>query len=214
MIGGPRGPIHLSRTALLMRYLREKLADRSTYVTALVVGTLINAYGHLLVPWMRGHDAIVAGFVEEFRADPGLVGFSVALGYIFPVLVGVYASVRTRWRHRHEESRALFPDQKPDPVFRAAADGTIVESGEATTALFDRHQVRQAQDILGPDVWRSILEAARAGASSEAAAQVYFPPEDGWYLVGHSPAPHGQLNVYLTRVSPSLVHPPTPRESP
>ena len=38
----------------LKRYIAEKLSSCNIYVVAGVVGTFINLYGHLLVPFFRG----------------------------------------------------------------------------------------------------------------------------------------------------------------
>jgi hypothetical protein len=186
---------------LLLRYTVEKLKKRDTYVTAIIVGTLINIYGQLLVPWLRGRGSPIDVFTRELSEAPILGSISIALGFIFPVFVGVYSSVATRWANRKYESRALFPDHKPDPVFRANFAGDIVEAGETTRELFKEHEVAKAPDVLGSGVWQALVDAARAGSSLATETRVYFPPADTWYLVGSSPAPGDNVNVYLTRVA-------------
>jgi len=189
-----------SKTALeprlLWRLLDSKLRDRSTYVVAAVVGTLINAYGQLLVPWFRGVPDPVAAFVEEFHSRPALTLFSVFLAYAFPFCVGIYSAVAARYRLRRIESVADFPDRKPDPVFRAARSGRLVEVGATTRELFQRHRIVKAQQILGEEVWQRI-----AGLQGlEAGTRIYFAPEDTEFIVGHAPTDNGEFNVYLTRL--------------
>ncbi|MEE8368248.1 MAG: hypothetical protein V3S30_08010, partial [Thermoanaerobaculia bacterium] len=99
-------------------YLGEKLRQRDTYYTALVVGLLINVYSQLLVPLLRGHEDPLAKFSEEFETHPILVSVSIGLGFCFPFLVGIYAAVTTRYARRKVDLRVWFPDYKPDPVFR------------------------------------------------------------------------------------------------
>jgi hypothetical protein len=186
--------------AALRAYLVEKLKEPGTYGTAFVVGTLINLYGHALVPWLRGRPQTLAGFVDELRHEPGLMTTSILLGYVFPFLVGTYSAVVTRYRARRTESRAQFPDLKPDPVFRASPDGRILEAGAGTEALFRRHGVARAQDVIGEGAWERLVLAARAGGPPPD-GRVFFEPESAWYLVGYAPSREGAVNVYLTRVS-------------
>jgi hypothetical protein len=187
-------------TEVILQLVRERLSTRETWLTALIVGSAINGYGQLLVPWLRGADPIPA-FVNEFTANPGVSLLTIAAGYAFPVLVGVYASVSSRYAHRHEASRALFPDHKPDPVFRVDIGGEIVEAGDATHDLFRAHTIQRAPDILGADVWEAVVTATRAGGVLDDGTVVHFEPADQWYLVAHSPAPDGQINIYLTGVT-------------
>jgi hypothetical protein len=186
--------------ALLSRYIREKLRRRDTYVTALVVGVVINAYGQLLVPWLRGRSDPWAVFMEKVESDPALTAVSVGLGFLFPLLVGVYSSVATRWSSRQLESRAQFPDAKPDPVFRASLDGEILDAGETTRALFDKYNVARAADVVGGAVWEQLAAAARAGKALTRQPRIYFEKADAWYLVATSPTPDNHVNVYLTHV--------------
>ena len=139
---------------LLYRIIRDKLRDAETYWIAAIVGTLINGYGHLLVPWFRGANDPFAAFGEEFSARPALMIFSIVLAYAFPMFVGVTSSVSTRYKNRRTESIADFPERKPDPVFRAARDGSLVEVGATTRALFEKHNIRTVQMILGDTLCR------------------------------------------------------------
>lgn len=83
---------------------------------AAIVGTFINLYGHVLVPVLRGEQHPVNRFVIELGISPGVVSLSILLAYIFPMFVGVYSSVATRFQTRGFERRSWFPDNKPDPV--------------------------------------------------------------------------------------------------
>jgi hypothetical protein len=107
-----------SELRLVWRLVDNKVRDRGTYVVAAVVGTLINVYGQLLVPWFRGASDPLLAFMAEFHSRPGLTTFSIFIAYAFPFCVGIYSAVVARYRLRRIESVADFPDRKPDPVFR------------------------------------------------------------------------------------------------
>ena len=181
---------------LIRRLVGEKLRDRSTYVVALVVGTLINLYGQLLVPWLRGLGNPFDLLAVEFSDRLGLAILSIFLAYAFPVCVGIYSSVATRYKTRRFESVADFPDRKPDPVFRVARDGTIVELGAATRELFEIYDVVMAQQILGEKIWSEIIVMDGPGNSG----MVFFAAEGASYIVSHAPTNDDQINVYLTRL--------------
>lgn len=182
----------------LFRYIRHKAAASNTYVVSLLVGTLINAYGHLLVPWMRGSEQPLDHFMTELFAYPVTVTISVVLAYVFPYFVGLYSSVATRYAFRHFEYRAAFPDAKPDPVFRAHPDGTIIDLGQRTQELFAEHGIRRGQDFTGDLIWKRLADAHDRG---EASASVSFnqPATKSWYVVSHSPGPGGSINVYAAQ---------------
>ena len=182
--------------ALIRRILRDKLHNAETYWIAAIVGTLINGYGHLLVPWFRGAADPYAAMAEEFQARPALMLFSIVLAYAFPMFVGVISSVITRYKNRRIESIADFPEIKPDPVFRAARDGSLVEVGAATRELFRKHNIRTAQMILGDSNWSEIA-AARAPGGGLA---TFFDAEARRYVVSYAPTTHDQVNVYMTRL--------------
>ena len=181
---------------LIRRLVAEKLRDRSTYVVALIVGTLINLYGQLLVPWLRGLGNPFELLAVEFSERLGLAVLSIFLAYAFPVCVGIYSSVATRYKTRRFESVADFPDRKPDPVFRVARDGKIVELGAATRELFDTYKVATAQQILGEKIWAKIVVMDGPGNSGT----VFFEAEGASYIVSHAPTNDDQINVYLTRL--------------
>ena len=181
---------------LIRRLVVEKIKDRSTYVVAAVVGTLINVYGQLLVPWLRGLGNPFELLGVEFSERPSLAILSIFLAFAFPVCVGIYSSVATRYKTRRFESVADFPDRKPDPVFRVARDGKIVELGAATQQMFDQYQVDSAQKILGEKIWAEIIATEGPGNSGT----VFFKAEGASYIVSHAPTNDDQINVYLTRL--------------
>ena len=120
----------------------------------------------------------------------------VFLGFAFPMCVGIYSSVSTRYKNRRIESIADFPDRKPDPVFRATKDGTMVEVGATTRELFKKYNIDLAQKILGEETWERIV----SGRQTNGSTTVYFEPEDVRYLVTHALTPRGEINVYLSRL--------------
>ncbi len=91
---------------LILRLIGEKLVDRTTWALAFVVGTLINLYGQLLVPWFRGSLDPATDFVFEYEIRPELTLVSVILGYAFPVFVGVYSGVASRYKNRRMGSES------------------------------------------------------------------------------------------------------------
>jgi hypothetical protein len=181
---------------LLYRLTIDKLHDRTTYVLAAVVGTLINGYGQLLVPWFRDSTNPFVTFWEELEVRPTLTLFSVFLAYAFPLCVGIYSAVAARYKNRRVESIADFPERKPDPVFRAAQNGRLVEVGATTQRMFDEYQVDRAQAILGEEVWAQIVSRKHPDWRTT----IYFEPEDMEYLVACAPTSNDEINVYLTRL--------------
>ena len=179
----------------LKRYIADKLRSRNTYFVAALVGTFINLYGHVLVPTLRGEQHPVDRFVIDFGTSPGVVSFSILLAYIFPMCVGVYSSVATRFQTRGFERRSWFPDNKPDPVFRASVEGEVTDWGYKTKAFLDQHGVTRAQDILGDEAWAQIVGDT---APNDRPFTIYFEPEQKTYSVVHSTAPNGDINVYMT----------------
>lgn len=181
---------------LIRRLIVDKLYDRTTYVLAAIVGTLINLYGQLLVPWFRTDMDPFAMFAREFDLRPGVTLFSVFLGFAFPFCVGIYSAVAARYKNRRMESIADFPERKPDPVFRATRTGELVELGAITRQMFEHYEIDCAQRILGDDVWNRIV----ADGASAGTTKIYFAAEDAEYLVAHAPTRNEQINVYLTRL--------------
>jgi hypothetical protein len=187
---------------LIRRYLVQKLKEANTYVVALVVGTFINLYGHILVPWLRGVESPFGRFMDELEAHPGTVWFSIFIAYLFPIIVGTYSSVATLYQNRGLESLAHFPDKKPDPVFRAKKDGKIIEAGETTRHFLDAHEIKKAQDIFGPELWQELLKCDAEGKQLPPETAVEFKDGAERFLVAHSSAHEGAVNIYLTRTEP------------
>ena len=182
---------------LVKRLIADRLRHAETCWIAAVVGTLINGYGQLLVPWIRGSDDPFAAMSAEFRAHPTLTAFTILLAYTFPMIVGVTSAVFTRYRNRRVESIADFPDRKPDPVFRAARDGEIVEIGTVTRELFDRYNVERAQEILGDAAWYEIVASDGPGGGRV----IFFDRTHEHYVVSHAPTANGLINIYMTPLS-------------
>ncbi len=182
---------------LIRRLIVDKLYDRTTYGVAAVVGTLISAYGHLLVPWIRSDVNPFTAFATEFGRTPFLTLFSVFLAYAFPFCVGIYSAVAVRYANRRIESIADFPDRKPDPVFRATRDGRLVEVGANTQRMFEKHQIDYAQKMLGQQLWADIV----SDKPIDGQIRIFFEAEGAEYLVAHAPTEDGAINVYLTRLA-------------
>ena len=175
----------------------QQLRSRDTLLTTLVVGTLVNLYGQVLVPLLRGMGDALAELSRNLTEVPLLAFVSIALGYTFPWLVSAYAGARARVDIEAAASLAQFPDLKPDPVFRAREDGTVDEAGAQTRVIFDRHRVERAQEILGAELWARIADAIAGDGLLPAPETVYFAPADKWYAVAAS-------NVYLAAVPRSV----------
>lgn len=113
----------------LGRYVTEKLRQKNTYLVALVVGTAINLYGHVLVPWLRGSQAPIDHFLEQYALYPALVWMSILIAYGFPLMVGLYSSVATRLSGREQERNLLrlasFPEKNPNPVIEVDLDARV-----------------------------------------------------------------------------------------
>lgn len=182
---------------LVGRLIVEKLNDSSTYVVAVVVGTLINLYGQLLVPWFRTGSDPVLQFTVELTERPELTIFSMFLAFAFPFCVGTYSAVATRYKNRRVESIADFPEKKPDPVFRAAKDGSLVEVGGSTQLFFEEFGIDRAQTLLGEDVWLDII----SGRGGDRRIIVEFEQEGERYVVAHTPTKNDEINIYMTRLS-------------
>ena len=185
---------------LVGRLVKDKLRDRTTYILAAVVGTLINVYGQLLVPWFRHESDPFDSFMNEFEVRPGLATLSVFLGYAFPFCVGIYSGVAARYKFRRAESMADFPDRKPDPVFRALSTGEIVEVGSSTREFFDSYGIDRAQKIVGEGVWAKILNRELADTGTT----IFFEAEAAEYMVTYAPTDDDQFNIYLTRTGQKI----------
>ena len=189
--------------SLILFYVIEKVADPSLFLLALVVGTVINLYGQILVPWLRGLSP-VAALCLEHKERPLLLYLSIFIAFFFPFTVGMVSGVATRYMQRHVEAHATFPDAKPDPVFRVDLDGNVKRMGARTRSLFANRTVTAPQ-ILGDQVWQEVLKEHEAGTSIELDRIIYCDLIDSWFLVAHSSGKDRQsVNLYLTHISAEL----------
>lgn len=191
----------IDERAMLMRYVREKLKDSSTYVVALVVGTFINLYGHILVPWLRGSTDPLGAFIVELRAHPLVILLSMVLAYCFPFAVGTFSAVATRFKNRGFELKAIFPDSKPDPVFRADREGRFLDMGATTEAFFRERRLANAVAVLGEEAWRACVNASR-DAERSTGTVLHSRSLDRWFAVSQSCGPNDSINIYMTEVRP------------
>jgi hypothetical protein len=182
---------------LIGRLIVDKLHDRTTYVLAAIVGTLINCYGHLLVPWFRTGSNPFTSLAVELDVRPGLTLFSIFLAFAFPFCVGIYSAVVARYKIRRVESIADFPDRNPNPVFRATREGELVAIGAHTQKFFDEFEISNAQGILGEDAWAKINSKSHEGEK----LVVDFEAGGEIYLVAHTPTANDEINIYMTPIS-------------
>ncbi len=181
---------------LLGKFIGDRMRDRSLYWLALIVGTVINCYGHLLVPWMRSGDNPFMLLQNELEIRPGLTIFTILITYTFPFGVALYSSVSARYKNRRFESIAEFPDRRPDPVFRADRLGTLIEVGAETQKFFDLYGVKSALDIIGGAIWSDIV----SDESGSRRFEITFEAEGNRYVSAHSHSANENINVYLTRL--------------
>ncbi len=180
-------------------YLLAKLTERHTFYVALIVGTLINVYGQILVPALRGEGDPFAVFLAEIHRNPGTLLLSIVVAYCFPFCVTVYSAAYTRYRYRHLESRALFPDLKPDPVFRVDRKGEIIEAGEATRSLFDEIGIASAQEAIGEPLFKEVLRCFEAKEDMPTSKIVTIDEQDYWVTCSVCDA---DVNIYLSKATP------------
>ncbi len=69
---------------------------RSSFKVAAVVGTLINVYGQILLPWLNGEPNPLAALRERAVLHPGTTALSVAVAYFFPLGVSIYSAAVAR----------------------------------------------------------------------------------------------------------------------
>ncbi|USG61838.1 hypothetical protein NBZ79_02475 [Sneathiella marina] len=182
---------------LIGRFIKDRLKDPSLYWLALIVGTAINCYGHLLVPWMRSGKNPFLLLLHELEIRPFLTISTILITFCFPFGVALYSSVGTRYKNRRLESIADFPDRNPSPVFRATRDGKFVEVGAVTSRFFSSYNIETAYDLIGRENWQKI---ANKGQNADR-FEIDFKPEGARYLVAHAHTNADQINVYLTRIS-------------
>ncbi|MFT5115714.1 MAG: hypothetical protein ACI8P9_005067 [Parasphingorhabdus sp.] len=101
------------------KLLTARLKDPSTYWLAIIVGTLINLYGQILVPWMRGVESPWLQFIDGASAFPGSTLLSVSLGYIFPFCVGIYSTIAIQQKNQRVASIVGLPEHKVSNPERA-----------------------------------------------------------------------------------------------
>ena len=181
-------------TKIIKRLVWGKIRDPGTYFVAVIVGTFINLYGQILVPWLKGSQAPLEDLMNGFQQHPGTSILSICLGFAFPFCVGIYSSVATRYKLRRVESVANFPNQKPDPVFRVDQSGTLLEAGDTTLHLFQRHGISHVTEILGNDIWLRIQQ----DLGVDPGTTVIFKPERCRYSVAYVPTSNNSFNIYLT----------------
>jgi hypothetical protein len=185
---------------LIYRYIIEKLRDRSTYILALIVGSIINLYGQFLLPWFRGSFDPPVDFLIEFEIRPEVTIFSVFLGFAFPFCVGLYSAVATRYKKRRIEAIATLPDLCPDPMFLADKSGRIVAAGAGTEAFLAGRGIDDARAILGEDLWLHII----GGEPMSDRPMVQLESEGATYVVAYTPGENGNINIYLARLPRDL----------
>lgn len=183
--------------SLVRELTARRLQSRGTYVLAGFVGLLINLYGQLFVPWLRGAASPADVFLDELHADPAICFVGIFMGFAFPFGVGLYSAVASSYADRHRLAMADFPDKKPDPVFRVADDGEVLGAGAMTEALFRAHGITHARQILGEQLWAQIARGERLPEDT----RIRFDAADVTYLVQHAPAEPEGVNVYLTRLA-------------
>ena len=110
--------------------------------------------------------------------------------------------------------RAEFPNRKPDPVFRAAPDGRIIDAGASTKALLSRHELTTAQQLLGDSLWQRILKLQRSGERLPRETFAHVEALEESFIVGHAPSADGAVNVYLTAIDPRTRPGPGSRAPP
>ena len=98
--------------------------------------------------------------------------------------------------------RAAFIDSKPDPAFRAAADGRIIDADSSTRAQLTRCGLDTAQDVLGVELWERICETQRSGRQLPRETYIRVEALDDSFFVAHSAGADGAANIYLTAAEP------------
>lgn len=192
------------RTVLL--YAR-RLADhcrqrQGILVVALIVGTVINLYGQVLVPAMRGVDRPLADFVATFERHPGVTLLSLLLAYLFPLAVGVYSSARARRPAESALALADFTNRKPDSVFRVGRDGRILSVGTGSRRILAEHCVEHAGQLVGKPLWDRIV----AGSEPTCGIHILSPLDGRAYTVSHAAGPDGCVDLYLAPLHPRAVN--------
>ena len=76
---------------------KEALRQPRIYWVALVIGTVINLYGQIIVPYTRGTENVWGSFLGEIEQYPLISACSLAIAYLFPLLVSVFQTVAMRY---------------------------------------------------------------------------------------------------------------------
>lgn len=187
----------VSTSRLLLRFAGETLRTRMTWYIMVVVGTVINLYGQLLIPWLRNAGSPLDIFMSECVNNPGVLTLSVVLGFAFPLVVSVFSGTWARYQGRQLRNRSQFPDAKPDPVFRVDREGHIVDAGERTWTFLEAHGITSAEAILGELAWAWVLQESANEDSASCGRTVVF---DGSRYAVTWARVEGQVNVYMARL--------------
>ncbi len=186
---------------LILRFVADRLLDRTTYWLALVVGAVINLYGQLLLPWFRGSFDPPTDFLIEFEIRPDITILSVLLGFAFPFCVSIYSAVVARYKNRHLEVISNLREHAPDPMFLVDRNGAPVDAGARTWQFLKDHGIDDARKILGAELWSKIV----SGEAMEDRPTVFFQPAQTAYVVCHAPTGNGGINLYLARLPEALA---------
>ena len=93
----------------LSHQIIAKLKEPGTWGLVVVVGTVINVYGQLLLPWFRGSFDPPVDFLIELEIRPAVTAFSVFLGFAFPLFVSVYSAITTQRQETSSRPSASRP---------------------------------------------------------------------------------------------------------
>ena len=72
---------------------------------------------------------------------------------------------------------------------------------EASQKFFTKFNIDRVQQLLGDDVWAKIV----SGDGPKEKIVIFFEPEGEKYLVAHAPTKDDEINVYMTRISSTLI---------
>jgi len=187
---------------IIIRLIINRLKSVDTYVVAFVIGAIINLYGQIIVPLLRGDPAPLTTVANEYHTTPLLFIASALIAFLFPFFVGIFSSVRAEYKLRHAVSKSTFPDDKPDPVFRAKADsdGHITLAGRKTEVFLTENAFKTAPDVFGQDVWQSILSLSKETVSEFSTIQAPIDACNEDFLISYSRIKDGMINLYMTRI--------------
>ena len=151
---------------LIFTYVSEKLADPGLYLLALVVGTVINLYGQILVPRLRNRSPIAA-LRSEYNQRRLLLALSVFIAYFFPFSRPYFGSnhalcaapcriarrlprhqTRPRVPRRSGRRRSAHGHPHAGDLWRPHRDCTV-DTGRAGLAASARRQRGRHQHCVG-----------------------------------------------------------------